>query len=327
MTSPPPATSAADAIARLKALPDLTSVEMNFTAIGPETDGGNLAGWRINLTPDLTTEIASFAQRTRERLMDAGLLAYGPATLIPLQHWMYVDQAAAATLSATEEVVRKQDLLPFTDKAAAATNLKMVAARFNSPHHASVTFYRIADALLQLKKTVIGLVRVGGAYGRLEPADVLLLRPEFDVVVIDGFAFFTKKPTFERAFGFLEQLQKQSLATFKAVTSNLRIDGMDKLREACTSQPQMMAKMASIKRSMDDDPDYADSMSMEKIIAYIKQNQHVKIDIVGTGADSRLVFDPQPTRRWQIVKLLDDDFLRSVLTDREYEAGSKTQTG
>jgi hypothetical protein len=89
----------------------------------------------------------------------------------------------------------------------------------------------------------------------------------------------------------------------------------------------MMAKMASIKRSMDDDPDYADSMSMEKIIAYIKQHQHVKIDIVGTGADSRLVFDPQPTRRWQIVKLLDDDFLRSVLTDREYEAGSKTQTG
>lgn len=201
----------------------------------------------------------------------------------------------------------------------------MVAARFNGPQLPSVTFYRIADSLLQLKKTVIGLVRVGGTYGKLEPADVLLLRPEFDVVVIDGFAFFTKKPTFERAFGFLEQLQKQSLETFTTVTSKLSIDGMDKLREACTTQPQMMAKMASIKRSMDDDPDYADAMTMDKLIAYIEKHPHVQIEITGAGADRRLVFDPQPTRRWQIVKLLDDDFLRSVLTEREYEAGSKTQ--
>lgn len=326
MTTAQPASTAHDAIARLKQLPDLTKVDMNFTAIGPDTDGGALSGWRINLTPSLTEEIAGFAQQTREHLEDAGLIAYGPATLVPLQHWMYVEQSAAATLAATEDVVRVQDLLPFTNVAASA-NLKMVAAKFNVPQVGSVTFYRIADSLLQLKKTVIGIVRVGGSYSKLEPADVLLLRPEFDVVVIDGFAFFTKKPTFERAFGFLEQLKKQSLATFTAVTSNLSIDGMDKLREACTSQPQMMAKMASIKRSMDADPDYADAMTMPKLIAYIEKHPHVHIDIVGTGNNRQLVFDPRPTRRFQIVKLLDDDFLRSVLTEREYEAGSKTQAG
>jgi hypothetical protein len=263
---------------------------------------------------------------TRERLEDAELLAYGPATLVPLQHWMYVEEAAAATLTAAEDVVHKQDLLPFTEAAAAPT-LKMVAARFNAPQHAAVTFYRIADSLLQLKKSVIGLVRIGGTYSKLEPADVLLLRPEFDVVVIDGFAFFTKKPTFERAFGFLEELRRQSRSTFAAVTSKLHIDGMDRLRDACTSQPQMMAKMASIKRSMDADPDYAAAMTMPRLIDYIETHPHVHIDIVGTGTDRRLVFDPKPTRRFQIVKLLDDDFLRSVLTDREYEAGSKTQTG
>lgn len=105
MTTNQPPTTATKAIASLDALPDLKTVDMNFTAIGPDTDGGALAGWRINLTPDLRTEIAGFAQQTRERLEDAGLIAYGPATLIPLQHWMYVDEASAATLAATEAIV------------------------------------------------------------------------------------------------------------------------------------------------------------------------------------------------------------------------------
>ena len=327
MTATTTPATAADALARLQALPDLSLVDMNFTAVGPDSDGGALSGWRINLTPTLAAEISGFAQQTRARLEDSGLIAYGPATLVPPQHWMYVDQAAAATLAATEDVVRKQDLLPFTEQVAAASNVKMVAARFKGPQQTSVTFYRIADSLLQLKKSIIGLIRVGGVYGKLEPADVLLLRQQFDVVVVNGFAFFTKKPTFEQAFGFLDELQKQSLTTFTAVTSSLRVDGMDKLREACTSQPQMMAKMASIKRSMDADPDYAKAMTMDKLIAYIEKHPHVQIDITGTGNQRKLVFDPKPTRRFQIVKLLDDDFLRSVLTDREYEAGSKTQAG
>lgn len=325
MTTAQPAATAAAAIAQLKALPDLKTVDMSFTAIGPDATSGALAGWRINLTPGLAAELAGYAQKTRDRLEDAGLLAYGPATLVPLQHWMHVPVADAGTLAPTEDVVRTQDLLPFTDKTASTVSLTMVAARFNIPNYPSVTFYRIADSLLQMKKTVVGLVRVGGVYGKLEPADVLLLRPEFDVVVIGGFAFFTKKPTFEQAFGFLEELKKQSLATFNAVTSSLKVDGMDALRAACTSQPQMMAKMASIKRSMDADPEYAKAMTMPKLIAYIEKHPHVKIEIIGAGKNRKLVFDPKPTHRFQIVKLLDDDFLRSILTEREYEAGSKTQ--
>ncbi|WP_168929819.1 Kiwa anti-phage protein KwaB-like domain-containing protein [Nocardioides sp. GY 10127] len=311
----------------LKGLPDLAAVGLNFTAVGADPTTGSLTGWRVNLTPDLAGEIAGFAQKTRVRLEEAGLLPYGPATLVPLQHWMYVSEAEAGTLELTEQVVRMQDLLPFTEKTSGAVNLTMVAARFNIPNEPPVTFYRIADSLLQMKKSIVGLVRVGGVYGKLESADVLLLKPVFDVVVIGGFAFFTKKPTFERAFGFLAELEKQSLRTFEAVTDKLEIEGMEDLRNACTSQPQMMAKMASIKRSMDADPDYAKAMTMENLIGYIEKHPHVKIEISGKGKNRKLVFDPKPTHRFQIVKLLDDDFLRSALTKREYEAGSKTQAG
>lgn len=76
---------------------------------------------------------------------------------------------------------------------------------------------------------------------------------------------------------------------------------------------------------MDEDPDYAKSMTMSKLITYIEEHPHVDIEIAGSGIDRELVFDPKPAQRFQIVKLLDDDFLRSVLTQREYEANSKTK--
>lgn len=176
------------------------------------------------------------------------------------------------------------------------------------------------------KNKLLGLVQQNGVYGRVEPTDMLLMRTDFEVVVVAGYAFFWKKATFERAFGFLDQLNAESFATFNSVTTSLKIDGIDELRKACTSQPQMMAKMSSIKRSMDADPEYAAAMTMPKLVKYVKEHPHVDIAIVGSGRDRRFVFDPSPARRFQLLKLLDDDFLHSVLTKRDCEAGSKQQT-
>jgi Domain of unknown function (DUF4868) len=209
-----------------------------------------------------------------------------------------------------------------------AARVSMVAAHFTLQDQRTVTFYRIADSLLQFTKNrIFSLVRRGGQYDRLEPADVLLMRATFDVITIDGFAFFFLKPTFERAFGFLDELRESSATTFDSVTAELRISGVAELRAACTSQPQMMAKMASIRRNMDEDPAYAAAMTMPRLIDYIRANPNVEIEITGIGAQQSLVFNPSPATRFQIVKLLDDDYLRSVLTDRHYEAGSKLRTG
>src|SRR5665647_408808 len=84
---------------------------------------------------------------------------------------------------------------------------------------------------------------------------------------------------------------------------------------------------APVSRRMDEDPGYAAAMAMPKLLAYIEANPAVNIEITGTGSNRSLVFSPTPATRFQIVKLLDDDYLRSVLTDRDYEAGSKIRAG
>lgn len=325
MSALTPVRSADEAAAKLAAMPPFSEMGIALMGIMPDQSGA-LAGYKIELTKGAQADLAKVAQDTREQLADATLLAYGPTVLIPSQHWMHVAQSEAATLSHIEAIVRQEDLLPFD--AGDGAKLRMVAVRFTTTDQMVVTLYRVADSMMQLKPaTYLGFIRSGNLYGRLGPTDILLIRTDFDVIVIDGYAFFHRKATFEKAFGFLDKLKAESLSTFNTVTGQLNIEGLDALRAACTSQPQMMAKMSSIKRSMNQDPEYAKAMTMPKLIEYIEQHPHVDIEIVGAGDDRKLVFDPAPKRRFQILKLLDDDFLHSVLTARDYEAGSKVQSG
>jgi hypothetical protein len=81
--------------------------------------------------------------------------------------------------------------------------------------------------------------------------------------------------------------------------------------------------MASIKRNMDDDAGYADAMTMRRLVRFVQAHPDLGIDVTGSGATQALVFDPSPAKRFRILNLLNDDYLKSVLTEREYEVTSK----
>jgi len=42
------------------------------------------------------------------------------------------------------------------------------------------------------------------------------------------------------------------------------------------------------------------------------------------GGTKHLVFESTPEQRWRILKLIDDDYLRSAMTSHRYEVNSKT---
>jgi Domain of unknown function (DUF4868) len=315
--------TAQHAIGTLDALGPLTSLGLAFDVVAPGATGDPRA-YRVTLSEGGRQDLAEIAERTRANLLQATLLAYDPVGTIPGSHAMYVRDSEAATLTPTQAVVDAGDADTFDPNAGYAPTANTVAARFATASGRSTTFYRVGESLLQFsKKKMLGLVFRNGQYHRLEPADVLLMKPTFDVVVVGGFAFFTSKVTFERAFGFLDQLQRSSAETFDRVTASLRIDGADALRTAATSNPQMMAKMASIRRNMDDDPGYADAMTMPRLVHFVKAHPDLGIEVTGSGATQALVFDPSPAKRFRILNLLNDDYLKSVLTEHEYEVTSK----
>jgi hypothetical protein len=44
------------------------------------------------------------------------------------------------------------------------------------------------------------------------------------------------------------------------------------------------------------------------------------------NGETQLVFEPEPAKRFGILKLIDDDYLSSSMTGHGYEANSKSQT-
>jgi hypothetical protein len=314
------------ALARLAGLGPVAELGLRFSVVA-QRNGGTMRSHTVSLSEEAGDEVAAIAERTRARVLDATQLDYGPAVLIPPGHCMRVPQGSAATLSAIQSEVDRTDAEVFDAGADYAARASIIAARFSDNSGTSATFYRVSEPLLQFRKRkVLGLIFRNGYYDRLEPGEVLLMRSDFDVIVVGDVAFFFAKTRFEQAFGFLEELQRSSGETFDTVTAQLRIKGIDELRAACTSQPQMMAKMASIRRSMTDDPEYARAMTMPKLTRFVRDHPQYGIEVEGSGRAAQLVFNAAPATRFKILNLLDDDYLRSILTERDYEAGSKIRT-
>ena len=93
---------------------------------------------------------------------------------------------------------------------------------------------------------------------------------------------------------------------------------------AVTGSPAMLGKMASIQRKVNQYPQYRQALTMPRLLAFVVDHPECGVEIVGEGDSAEFVYRNDPQHRFKILKLLDDDYLRSELTRLEYEANSKS---
>ena len=84
---------------------------------------------------------------------------------------------------------------------------------------------------------------------------------------------------------------------------------------------QMMAKLAQIAKKP-----YLNRVTMQDIRRTINEF-HLDVQIVEENGQERLLFEANPNKRWIILKMLDDDYLGSVMTNQKYEVNSKSALG
>lgn len=282
---------------------------------------------RVRLTPDAGDRLISAARDYLNKTAKLTLLPYEPAILVPSGHSLYLEQARAVNLASTEAALTSGNVDAFDPSADYARRINLLALRLTLADGTGVTLYRALKPAYRLgrPKGILALIERDGRYDLIDSQDLLFVELDFDVLVAAGFAVFAKKSTFERAFGFLEELRRKSRATFRRVTRRLRITNIAELERACTSETGMMNKMASIARSLEEDPGYAKAMTMPKLLKFVRANPALGITCEGSGNEAALVFDNAPQNRFKLLNLLDDDYLHSTLTDREYEAGGSVR--
>lgn len=283
---------------------------------------------RLTPTSALQGDFMKIDAENCKRYGSLAAMEYVPARSIPDGYVMW-QKAADVPLIASLGVDDADSQListPLSLDSSRTVNLRMTITTSESDDDEPIraTFYRITrnTARLAQSRRFAAIFR-DGAFDRLDD-EVLLFNHEVDAIATQGHVFFTNRHNFERAFDHVGELREAATRTFEQVCRDLSIDGMDELRSAATGDMNMMAKMASIQRKIDAEPRYAAALTMANLLQFIDRSPGVDVDLDGQGDDRRLVFRSAPAHRYKILKLLDDDFLRSALTSLDYQVDSKS---
>lgn len=274
----------------------------------------------------LTPRAKAFFRRTTVESIIAGR----GAELRPLDLTYKPEPATVEWVALTEvDAVRAacqryENLNPYpqfdpNDKAYKARLLYWVATRAVGAERAF--FYRAFSASAELKrKKGAAIVFRDGPFEILED-QIFLFDDHVDCAVFRDYIFVLRRGDYRRIFEQLEQVRERARQAALALNERVPIANFQDFQDACITQPGMADKLIAIERR-----DYFDQLSYALLRPVIDE---FELDIEVQERDGRphLVFRSEPTERWRILRLCDDDYLKSVMTEHRYEVNSKTTTG
>jgi hypothetical protein len=271
---------------------------------------------RVSFERELAETVVGDVLSRAEQLLEQEFVPYDPS------YQPSTGQVLVESLSELPELQPLHAALPSASADDAERgDVRATVHRASADAETAITAYRTRSAAVATKRTGVLLPR-DGVYERVD-RPLLMYDAAFDALVVGDTAFIAKTATF-RTFGSTEKAAAMARTTFSTATAALRIDGADELLAAVSSDPNMVAKMAQLSRTLEAEPDYAEALTMPRLLAFLDGNPQIPIATTGDGDERRLVFESSPQKRWLIVKALADDFLKSELSNRSYEVGSKS---
>lgn len=274
---------------------------------------------RVSLTKDMAGDFAEIAKDAVPQFQDITLLAYNASYKPDLAEVMYLPLSEDARVKAVIDDLAAFHNIPLlkTTKANADTeNLRLYSMVVGADQDDRVVLLRAVSERIEISKghKVVALLRAG-TFSKLRQK-VFLFDRQVDCIAGGGFLFILNKKGFERLFQYYEQLKAHAAQAVEKVTEYVQIN-LQEFTEACTTQVRFMDKIASISRSS-----YLDKVTLADIKKVITEF-NLSIPIVLENGIEKLVFESAPEKRWQILKLLDDDYLGSIMTHEKYAANSK----
>jgi len=258
-------------------------------------------------------------------ITDCELIDYGPATTTADGQVMWLPTSEVPLMQAIVDESADLAGMPVFDPDRTKLDLLRLAAMQATGNTTSAVFVQaLGKNQIVAQSSRIGfIIRTGIIDLPPDGDNILLLSRDIAAISVAGIVFFRNRAAFDRLFGYLEEAREQAEATFRSVTSTLRIKGYDEMATAVSGDTHMMGKIASIQQKLDKYPQYKDALTMTNILKFITDHPECAIEVSGIGNTAELVYRNDPQHRFKILKLLDDDYLMSELTTFEYEANSK----
>lgn len=320
------ALSRVDATAALAHLVELSAGEVVAVMLITRQNDSLLDYSQLRPTRRALPVLNDLSRETAASYAQSEVIDYGPSALAAAEQVMWIGLDAVPMLQTIADGVSDLANMPVYDPGRVRLGqLRLSAMRVQAGSRRAVLVQSLGPSqVIAQSRARLGVVIRRGFIDTPPQGNLLLFSRDVAAVIVGEIVIFRDRPGFQRLFGVLEEIQQQAAATFAAVTKDLRIRGLEEMSQVVLKSPAMLGKMASIQRKLNRYPQYKSAYTMPKLIKFVKGHPQCEVAIVGEGDDAQFVFTNDAQHRFKILKLLDDDYLRSELTTLDYDANSKS---
>jgi hypothetical protein len=271
---------------------------------------------RLQLKEDLAQEFETIARTFSDRLDRVIVKPYVPGYKPDSPKILYASLESATQLAEVVGAFSNFDSLAmFAEDDAIIRHLKFYGIAVESGKHRAV-FFRHYSPMRELGRSKrLAVMFSKGAYDKIHEK-IFLFDREIDCVAWNGYMFIANVHQYHLMFQYFRELLEKSKNTLDAFLTRVPVHNETEFREACTTFP-MMAKLASIAANPN-----LNKITMDGIRERIKTN-NLPVKIATQDGREGLFFETALDKRWIILKLFDDDYVRSPMTGAEYDANSK----
>jgi hypothetical protein len=153
-----------------------------------------------------------------------------------------------------------------------------------------------------------------GAYEKYEDK-LFLFDEKVDCFLVDTGMFIENTYYFQLIFKYFEGLRNRAESILETIEDKIPIANIVEFKETCTGQLQMLAKLNNISSSS-----YFNTITLDSIKKTIEAYK-LDVKIIEENGTEKLVYEK--TDRWALLRLLDDDYLGSIMTEKQYVVNSK----
>jgi hypothetical protein len=280
--------------------------------------GADVIMQRLNLRQDLAAEFLSAAQGATPNA-DVIFRAYDPGYTPDWNDVCYIDLAQNARIAELiRQVSQVQQAELFREQDEIVDHLRFYAIVVSPSARRHAVFFRTYSPKKELTRRAGFAALLGhGHYNKVE-TKIFLFDRQIDCFSWGGYLFIHNVAAFQRIFDYFEELRAKADKTVTTILAQIPISNADAFRAAGIGQMQMMSKLAQIASKP-----YLNQVRMRDIRRTIDEFG-LDVQIVEENGQEKLLFEAQPNKRWLILKLLDDDFLGSIMTNQKYEVNSKS---
>ena len=181
-----------------------------------------------------------------------------------------------------------------------------------------IYFFRIYTPKKMMGRQLLFAVFDQGVYNRVEKP-VLFFDEEIDCMSRKDimFIFGEAKTNFQTMFRFYEEVRRPAQETLNFIQTHIPIQNFEEFALACNKDIRKLRRLTKIIAKP-----YMQNVTINDLKKVIEHSQ-LPIKIIEVDGREQLHYDPK--NKWVILHLLNDDYLKSTMTNQNYEATGKRE--